>query len=133
MSLFRYTESIPRSTAGVLLQARDTGRILLGLRSEKVGNSGLWAVFGGGVEPGESAIAAAQRELWEEAKIRCTWLRPLRATSRFHAFHGVISHEVTPTLNFENSDGRWFDPHKLPEKVYPGTRMLVAQVAQVVA
>lgn len=127
----RYTESSSRlrSSAGILVSARDTGRVLLGLRSEAVSHPGLWALFGGGIEPGESAAQAALRELYEEARIRVAWLQPLQATGRFHAFHAVVPHEVQPVLNFENSDARWFDPHKLPANVYPGTKTLVEQIA----
>jgi 8-oxo-dGTP diphosphatase len=41
------------------------GRVLLGQRSD----SGNWELPGGRVEPGESAIDAVQREVWEETSV----------------------------------------------------------------
>jgi 8-oxo-dGTP pyrophosphatase MutT (NUDIX family) len=44
------------------------GRYLMQLRDDKPGilHPGAWGLFGGGIEAGESAVAAVQRELLEE-------------------------------------------------------------------
>lgn len=54
--------------AAVVLVADAAGRVLLQLRDDRpdVAHAGLWGPFGGGVEPGETARAAAMRELHEE-------------------------------------------------------------------
>ena len=63
----------PGEGAGTHVLVRDVaGRVLLQLRDGTPGDDaawsypGLWSLFGGGVEPGESLRAAAQRELAEE-------------------------------------------------------------------
>ena len=65
--------SNPGNGAGTHVLVRDSvGRVLLQLRDGAPGAAvpwsypGLWSLFGGGVEPGESLRAAAQRELVEE-------------------------------------------------------------------
>jgi 8-oxo-dGTP pyrophosphatase MutT (NUDIX family) len=50
------------------LIADQHGRYLMQLRDDKPGilHPGAWGLFGGGIEPGESAVAAVERELEEE-------------------------------------------------------------------
>ena len=58
--------------AGVLIQ-NERGEVLL----QKRGDDGLWGEPGGGLDPGEAFLAAAQRELKEETGLECgnlTWL-----------------------------------------------------------
>ncbi|MEX1997452.1 MAG: 8-oxo-dGTP diphosphatase [Candidatus Andersenbacteria bacterium] len=44
------------------------GHVLLGLKKRGFG-AGRWNGFGGKVEPGETIVRAAKRELWEEARL----------------------------------------------------------------
>ncbi|WP_102127752.1 NUDIX domain-containing protein [Deinococcus planocerae] len=59
----------------VLLQD-DSGRVLL----QRRGDDGLWGVPGGSLEPGESFLEAAHRELREETGLRCPDLALLPLT-----------------------------------------------------
>jgi len=52
--------------AGILVAARETGRVLLLKRSSEVTEPGVWGVPGGKVDRGESERSAAVRELEEE-------------------------------------------------------------------
>jgi 8-oxo-dGTP pyrophosphatase MutT (NUDIX family) len=60
------------SDASVAIVVLDDARYLMQLRDERPGIffPGHWGLFGGGVEPGESAEAALRRELLEELGIR---------------------------------------------------------------
>lgn len=58
-----------RVVAAVL---RREGRYLLGLRPERKRHGGLWEFPGGKVDPGESTLVAARRELAEELEIEVT-------------------------------------------------------------
>jgi 8-oxo-dGTP pyrophosphatase MutT (NUDIX family) len=48
------------------------GRFILQRRDNKPGiwNPGLLSVWGGAVEPGETVLEAAVREIWEETNLR---------------------------------------------------------------
>ncbi|MBB5296112.1 NUDIX domain-containing protein [Deinococcus metallilatus] len=56
----------------VLIQD-EQGRVLL----QKRGDDGLWGIPGGGLEPGETFLEAAHRELLEETGLTCPDLAPL--------------------------------------------------------
>ncbi|TNF18214.1 MAG: NUDIX domain-containing protein [Rhodobacteraceae bacterium] len=57
---------------GALAVVIDAGRVLLALRGADKPNAGLWGYPGGHVEPGETAHAAAARELLEETCLAAT-------------------------------------------------------------
>lgn len=64
----------PLLSVGVSVLIQDeTGRVLL----QRRGDDGLWGVVGGGLEPGESFLEAAHRELLEETGLECPHLAPL--------------------------------------------------------
>ncbi|MPY67577.1 NUDIX domain-containing protein [Deinococcus sp. SDU3-2] len=66
--------SSPLISVGVSVLIQDeAGRILL----QRRGDDGLWGVVGGGLEPGESFVDAAHRELREETGLTCPDLAPL--------------------------------------------------------
>lgn len=66
--------SAPLISVGVSVLIQDgAGRILL----QRRGDDGLWGVVGGGLEPGESFLEAAHRELLEETGLSCPDLAPL--------------------------------------------------------
>lgn len=63
------TASVRHDCVGALLVRE--GRVLLGLRSPTcTWLPGVWDVFGGHIEAGESAQAALARELMEELEVR---------------------------------------------------------------
>ncbi|WP_034360661.1 NUDIX domain-containing protein [Deinococcus phoenicis] len=60
--------SAPLVSVGVSVLLQDeAGRVLLQQR----GDDGLWGVLGGGLEPGETFLEAAHRELREETGLSC--------------------------------------------------------------
>lgn len=55
--------------------------LLLTELSDRTGSPGLWTLPGGGIDPGESALEAVRREVWEESGQRIVEPTPLRVES----------------------------------------------------
>lgn len=119
--------------AGILLVAQDTGRVLLLKRGRDVRSDPMtWAVPGGKVDPGETARAAAMRELDEEAGWPGTmavmkdpvFVFDERPGFEFLTYLGFVKEEFDPQLNRESDDAGWFSLSKLPRPLHPGVKSL---------
>ncbi|HXQ13746.1 MAG TPA: NUDIX domain-containing protein [Caulobacteraceae bacterium] len=126
-----------RRTRGMTLGVRalvldGEGRVLLVRHTYSRG----WHMPGGGVERGETAALAMQRELMEEAGIKAT--APLVLVSIHSAeahfrgdhilFFRVPAWEAcAPTQTGEIAEAGWFSPDALPEGTTAGTRKRIAE------
>ena len=103
---------------------------LLGKRSGRVNNPKRWNLFGGRLDPGESPVDAALRELREESGIRATKnelkklkKRRIHCTSsrsrprELHFFLLTADKELTPRLNKEHTNYGWFRAGSIPSTV----------------
>ncbi|MDD7940061.1 NUDIX domain-containing protein [Actinomycetospora lutea] len=118
--------------AGVLV--RD-GRVLLGLRrADRASYPGVWDLPGGHVEPGESAVAAARRELREELGVDAALGAPWRvlvdgdaelSVWLVHAWAG----EVRNVADHEHERLGWFTAAELPalDLAHPSYPSLLAE------
>jgi 8-oxo-dGTP pyrophosphatase MutT (NUDIX family) len=96
----------PRQAGRAILRDRD-GRVLL--IHFVLPNMTFWATPGGGVEPGETLLAAAQRELMEELGIAVELEGPVHTAVGIFEFEGEL---IENTDNF--FAGRWDGaPHLL--------------------
>jgi 8-oxo-dGTP pyrophosphatase MutT (NUDIX family) len=124
---------------------RKGGAEVLILRRSAV-QGGYWHVVAGGVEPGETAIAAAERELCEETGLVGTveagvevveYVDPVTkapAAAGLHDDASVAQVEVTcfrvsapdewePSLDWEHDEHRWCEPGEAFEAIrWPATR-----------
>lgn len=111
------------------------GRVLVGLRRGGPA-TGTWSFAGGKVEPGETAIETAERELFEETGLR-------GANPRLVAFQTIG--EVEPGVEFETrfvvldwvagepaepephkcGDWQWRDWNNLPEPLFAPVAALI--------
>ena len=99
-----------------------------------------WHFPGGGVEPGESAAAAAAREVSEESAYRLTELPKLfglyhstLASNRDHVALFVCREfeaEHSFRANFEIAEFGWFPIDRLPEGTSAATRRRIAEVLE---
>lgn len=111
--------------------------LLFGKRSLSVNSPGLWDLFGGRLEPGESPATGLLRELREEAGLSPPRNRLVQcgritgADIRGNKYTGslqeldffliIAGDEIELTLNHEHSAYRWFKQDKLPRNVNPPT------------
>ena len=126
-----------RIRVGVGVVIRDHhGWILL----EKRSDSGLWGLPGGKIEPGESVIEAAIREVHEETGLLVNITRLIgvysEPTDRIVTFldNGDVVHLVDILLeatiisgelscSSESEEVRFFDPAAFPADIVPPARM----------
>lgn len=95
-----------------------------------------WTFPGGRLEPGETAIDCAQREVFEEVGLEIEGLVPVthQTSNNFTiaVFATVISHG-TPTPSNEVADWYWGDSASLKQaKTTPNLREIIAQATQLV-
>jgi len=115
---------------GVNVAVLEVGRILLILRED----FDVWCMPGGQVEPGESAAAAAVREVWEEAGVELHLDRLVGCYSRPRWIDGgshVLVFAATRVGGAvrgqpgEVTDARWFDVGDLPVPLLMGQRQRI--------
>jgi 8-oxo-dGTP pyrophosphatase MutT (NUDIX family) len=112
--------------SGAYIQAEDTGRVLLLLRSAYVNEPSTWGIPGGAIDPKESPAGAARREIQEEIGAPVSSeLYPLPAFSKgsfiYHNHLAVVPEEFEPTLNWESADYGWFEYEDLDHLLlHPG-------------
>lgn len=123
----------PKGAAGVLFVAPD-GHVLLLRRSFAEKNfGGHWALPGGGMEEGETAEDAADRETREEIgydeegekKLINQKTTPTGMT--FHTFERQVPQKFAPRLNDEHSGYVWTPTDALPEPVHPAVKEMLQQ------
>ncbi len=140
MSAQKSPHSNPYPRPGVSAAVFRDGEVLLGQRA-KPPLQGLWSLPGGHIEPGETALGAAHRELLEETGVRAELkdvagvadviLRngdgSLRAHYVLSVFYGIwLSGEAIPGSDCQGV--RWADPLALDGlRMTEGTPAVIAK------
>lgn len=126
-----YDRNKQKSNAvGAILQAKTTGRVLLGCRSTNSDSPLTWCIFGGGIEVGEDPMSALAREFAEEIGLRialdvsrATPLAVFKSPAKDFAYftlHLQVASEFIPQLNNEHVGWCWASVNALPRPMHPG-------------
>jgi dihydroneopterin triphosphate diphosphatase len=104
--------------------------------------AGAWSTVRGVVEAGETAWAAAIRELKEEAGITPVEFYQLDTVDTFYlhgddtiwhcpGFCALVGRDVTVTLNSEHDQFRWVDRSEIDRQfLWPGERAQLAELCR---
>jgi len=116
--------------AGALFLSKDTGRLLLLLRSIDVNESGTWNLVGGKIDEGENPKEAVKREIEEEVEYSGPCKITLIYTFRHRDFRYynhllIVPSEFTPKLNSEHSDSKWVEYGEWPKPLHFGMADLI--------
>lgn len=114
-----------------MILSRKSGRFLLCLRPESVPSGGTWAIWGGKAEAGESAEAAARREVEEETGYRhsgaLTHLHHMEGGNfSYDTFLMDVGAEFEPKPSPEWERFVWAAPGGFPEPMHWGLRDLLS-------
>ena len=112
------------------------GEVLLALRPKDKHQGGLWEFPGGKVEPGEAALAALKRELYEELGICVTQARPLIQVRHCYPDKSVML-DVWRVDGFDGvAHGRegqmveWVALEQLPLRRFPAANRAIVTAAR---
>ena len=129
---WRFARGLTLGVRGIVLDA--DGQVLL----VRHGYAPGWHFPGGGVEPGETLLAALTRELDEEGNVRITGMARLHgifyndsASRRDHVAVFVVREfawKGPPPPTFEIPQAAFFPLGSLPEGTTAGTRARLAEV-----
>ena len=127
---FEIKRSIERHPGtAVMMPVDDRGRILLVKQFRLTAKKDIWELPAGRLDPGESTLAAAKRELREETGYKA---RKWTNLATFFASPGYVDERMTVYLAEELTEGeqqpmdderieiRWFNRKELGEIIYSG-------------
>jgi 8-oxo-dGTP pyrophosphatase MutT (NUDIX family)/GH24 family phage-related lysozyme (muramidase) len=119
------------SAAGCIFVAKDTGRILLAHRSDRVDyEPETWGTWGGKIDMDESPKQAVEREVEEETGFTGQYkINPLYTyrdgTFQYYNYLVIVPFEFTPQLNWENNDSSWIEFGEWPSPLHFGMVELI--------
>jgi len=129
-------ESDKRQAVGILVLCEDTDKVLL-LKRNCEPHKGKWSALSGGIDKGESKLAALKREIMEEIKVDADDKIDIKyrysqdmGDKIFHYYDGFTNNEFKCKLDDENSDYGWFGVDELPSPLYPKTKSKIEELCQ---
>jgi len=125
--------------AGCIFIAKDTGRILLAHRSNRVIEPHTWGTWGGKVDEGESPKQAVVREIEEETgydgryKLSHLWtFEDPEEGFQYHNYVVLVPFEFTPRLNWESDNSKWVEWGEWPSPLHFGLQAFLKNAGQTI-
>jgi len=139
---FTYEYARPAATADVVLITREAQPRVLLIRRAREPFAGTWALPGGFVNPDESIVDAAKRELHEETGLEIATLEPLYTTGdpgrdprgwtiSIAFLARVESGELQPKAGDDAAAVKWFRLNKLPELAFDHAMLVRRAIARI--
>ena len=127
---FEIKRSVVRHAGSAVMLAEDEKRRILLVRQYRLpADKYLWELPAGKLDPGETPLAAARRELIEETgyrakkwtKLASFWVSPGYVGERMTIFlaRGLTAGEATP-MDDERIESRWFTRREIGEMIRTG-------------
>ena len=119
--------------AGALILAKDTGRIMLNLRSKFTSHAGTWSFWGGMVEDNEQITEGLSREIFEEMGTIPN-IKEVLPLDIYHSADGnfqyytmliIVEKEFIPELNRESDGYTWCRIGKYPKPLHTRAKKLL--------
>lgn len=116
---------------GAIFLSKNTGRMMLNLRSSTVTYSNYWGFVGGKVEDSELPIQALFREIHEELGDSIPEIEDVipfdifttkNEKFKYYSFIVIVLDEFIPVLNSESSGYSWVKIGNWPKPLHPGAK-----------
>ena len=126
-----------RRAAGCLFLAKNTNRLLIAHRSDKVLEPNTYGTWGGALDGTETPLQGVMREVQEETEfygdVDYVKLSVFKHDSGFeyHNFLAVVDQEFEPQLNWETQGFKWVLLGHWPNPLHPGLYTLLNQSSNI--
>jgi 8-oxo-dGTP pyrophosphatase MutT (NUDIX family) len=130
-----YARAVSPTSVRIVLSDRDGRVLMLQRAADDDILPGAWELPGGGIDPGETPVQAAARELREEVGVTLDevalsdWGTFRRAGGRCTAFFAAdcAAGDCSPALSHEHDDWRWAEGPWEVEPLTPSARWAVGR------
>lgn len=130
------------TTDAVVIVVERNGKWLFGQRGEESSGTDTWGLIGGKIDPGESPIVAAEREVFEELGISISafkWIlttltldegAPKNKFFRVFVLHAYFDGELESQEPTKVKNLFWFNLGEIPEKLFEPSREYILDLKE---